>query len=110
MCLEGEILNEMRERMVKSFLDTIVLTKLREQDSPMSGYDVITFINKKFRMLVSSGNIYYLLYSMERDGLIKGSWSKRKRVYTLTEKGEKKIKAILEAKEKILSLMASLFV
>jgi len=105
-------LNEMHERMVKSFLDTIVLAKLRERDSPMSGYDVITLIHKKFRILVSSGTVYSLLYSMERDGLIIGRWvgSRRKRVYTLTEKGEEKIKAILEAKEKILGIMVNLFI
>ena len=96
--------------MVKSFLDTIVLAKLREQDSPMSGYDVITLIHKKFGILVSSGTVYALLYSMERDGLIRGRLSQRKRVYMLTEKGEKKIKALLEAKEKILGLMVNLFI
>jgi len=77
-------------RMVKSFLDAIVLDKLRERDNPISGYDVVTFIHKKFYILVSSGTVYALLYSMERDGLIRGMWSQRKRVYTLTEKGEEK--------------------
>jgi len=108
--LGREILNEMDERMVKSFLDAIVLAELKERDNPMSGYDAIAFIHEKFRILVSSGTIYALLYSLERDGLISGMWSQRKRVYTLTEKGEKKIKAILEAKEKILGLMANLFI
>ncbi|MFQ6081259.1 MAG: PadR family transcriptional regulator [Candidatus Bathyarchaeia archaeon] len=108
--MEREILNEMHERLVKSFLDMIVLAKLRRRDSPMSGYDVVTLIHKKFRMLVSSGTVYSLLYSMERDGLIRGRWSQRKRVYTLTERGEKKIKAILEAKEKILGIMVNLFI
>jgi len=108
--LESEILNEMHERIVRSFLDTIVLVKLRERDSPMSGYDVVTLIDKKFRMLVSSGTVYSLLYCMERDGLIRGMWSRRKRVYTLTDKGEKKIKAILEAKDKILGLMVNLLI
>jgi len=100
----------MHRRMVKSFLDAIVLAKLREQDSPMSGYDVIASIHKKFRILVSSGTVYALLYSMERDGIIRGRSSQRKRVYTLTEKGEKKIKAILEAKDKILGLMVNLLI
>jgi len=108
--LEREILNEMHERMAKSFLDAIVLAKLRDRDNPMSGYDVVTFIHKKFHMLFSSGTVYSLLYSMERDGLIRGMWNQRRRVYTLTDKGEKKIKAILEAKEKILGLMANLFI
>lgn len=108
--MERELLREMQERIVKTFMDTIVLAKLRGHDEPMSGYDVITFIHKKFGILVSSGTVYSHLYSLERDGLIKGRSSQRKRVYTLTDKGEKKIKAISEAKEKILGLMVNLFI
>jgi len=110
--LEREILNEMHERMVKSFLDAIVLVKLRERDRPMSGHDVFKLVHRKFRVRISSGTVYSLLYSMERNGLIRGRWvgSQRKRVYTLTEKGEEKIKAILETKGKILGLMVNLLI
>ncbi len=74
----------------------------------MSGYDIIGFIHNKFRMLVSSGTVYSLLYSMEREGLIKGRWNQRKRVYMLTEKGEETIKAVLNAKNEIQSLVKRL--
>jgi len=105
--LEREILNEMRERIVNSFMDIVVLANLK--NGSMSGYDVVTFIHDEFHILFSSGTVYSLLYSLERNGLIIGRWSQRKRVYTLTDKGEKKIKAILEAKQKILDLIMSLF-
>jgi len=110
--LEREILNEMHERMVKSFLDAIVLVKLKERDRTMSGHDVFKLVHRKFRVWISSGTVYALLYSMERNGLIRGRWvgSRRKRVYTLTEKGEEKIKAILETKDKILGLMVNLLI
>lgn len=98
---ETEILAELHERLVKSFMDIIVLTKLRESNDPMSGYDIIRFIHKKFHTLVSSGTVYALLYSMERDGLIEGRSISRKRVYTITEKGEKTIETILKSKEEI---------
>jgi DNA-binding PadR family transcriptional regulator len=107
--LERELLSEMQERIVKAFLDIIVLAKLREEHEPVSGYDVITFIHKKFGILVSSGTVYSILYSMERDGVLKGRFSQRKRVYTLADKGENKIKAISEAKKKILGLVVNLF-
>ncbi len=77
----------------------LVFSELR--NGATSGYDVIAFIHNKFRLLVSSGTVYSLLYSLERDGLIKGDWQQRKRVYTLTEKGEATIKAILSANDKI---------
>jgi DNA-binding PadR family transcriptional regulator len=74
----------------------------------MSGYDAIAFIHNKFGILISSGTVFSLLYSLERDGLIKGMWAKRKRVYELTEKGEKTIEVVLNADDKIKSLITTL--
>jgi len=104
--LESEVLKKMHRRMVKSFMDVLILAELR--NSPMSGYDVIAYIHNKFGILVSSGTVYSLLYSMERDNLIRGVWAKRKRVYELTEKGERNIEAILNANDKIKTLMTNL--
>jgi DNA-binding PadR family transcriptional regulator len=104
--LESEVLKRMHRRMVKSFMDILILAELR--NSPMSGYDVIAYIHNKFGILVSSGTVYSLLYSMERDNLIRGIWAKRKRVYELTEKGERNIETILNANDKIKSLMTNL--
>jgi len=104
--LESEVLKRMHRRMVKSFMDILILAELK--NSPMSGYDVIAYIHNKFGILVSSGTVYSLLYSMERDNLIRGIWAKRKRVYELTEKGERNIEAILNANDKIKGLMTNL--
>jgi len=100
------VLRDMHRRIIKNFLDILVLAELR--NGPMSGYDVIAFIHNKFRLLVSSGTVYSMLYALERDGLIAGVWNQRKRVYKLTEKGEETIKAIMSANDKIQYLMASL--
>jgi len=100
------VLKKMHRRIIKNFLDVLVLAELR--NGPLSGYDVIAFIHNKFRLLVSSGTVYSLLYSLERDGLIAGSWSQRKRIYKLTDKGEETIKAIMNANDKIQYLMTSL--
>jgi len=104
--LEGKILKKMHERIIKSFMDIIILTELR--NGPMSGYDVISFIHNKFRLLVSSGTVYSLLYSLERNGLIEGTWNERKRVYKLAEKGRKTIDTILSANDKIKNFITSL--
>jgi len=100
------VLKKMHRRIIKNFLDVLILAELR--NGPMSGYDVIAFIHNKFRLLVSSGTVYSLLYSLERDGLISGSWNQRKRVYKLTGKGEETIRAIMNANDKIQYLMTSL--
>jgi len=91
--LEKETLKKMQTRIVKNFLDIIIMAELRNRN-PLSGYDVIDFIHKKFDILISSGTVYALLYYMEREGLIKGVWVQRKRAYTLTDKGRETINAI----------------
>lgn len=104
--LEAKILKKIHERMIKSFMDIIIMSELRS--APLSGYDVISYINTKFSILVSSGTVYALLYSPERNGLIEGIWVEKKRTYKLTEKGEKTIATILNSHEKIAGFMSTL--
>ena len=104
--LEGKILKKMHERIIKNFMDIIILAELR--NGPLSGYDVISFIHNRFHLLVSSGTVYSLLYSLERNCLIEGTWNERKRVYRLTEKGEKTIDTILSANDKIRNFITGL--
>jgi len=104
--LEGKILKKMHERIIKNFMDIIILAELRS--GPLSGYDVISFIHGKFHLLVSSGTVYSLLYSLERNGLIEGTWNERKRVYRLTDKGVRTIETVLSANDKIKNFMTGL--
>lgn len=96
-------MKSMHERLLKNFMDVLVMARLRNND--MSGYDVIAYIYKKFNFLISSGTIYSLLYSMERDGLIKGKKTNRKRIYTLTDKGKETLKVIQNANDPIQNFM-----
>src|SRR3989304_9817894 len=104
--LEGRILKKMHERIIKNFMDIIIMTELR--NGPLSGYDVISYIHSKFNLLISSGTIYSLLYSLERNGLVEGVWDERKRIYKLTEKGKKTIETILNANDKIKGLLTNI--
>jgi DNA-binding PadR family transcriptional regulator len=87
-------------------MDIIIMTELR--NSSLSGYDVISYIHNKFNLLVSSGTVYSLLYSLERNGLVEGVWEERKRVYKLTQKGEKTINTLLNAGDKIKGFMTNI--
>jgi DNA-binding PadR family transcriptional regulator len=89
----------LKRRTVQDFMDIFILSEM--QKSSLSGYDVIAFIHRKFGVLMSSGTVYSLLYALEREGLIKGVWNQRKRVYELAEKGEQNIKVIAKANEEI---------
>jgi DNA-binding PadR family transcriptional regulator len=103
---ESRIIKKMHERVIKNFMDTIIMAEL--QNGPISGYDVITFIHNKFGFLASSGTVYSLLYSLERNGLVEGVWIERKRVYKLTEKGAKTITTILNSQESIKGFLSTI--
>ena len=102
----SKILEKLRRRAIKNFMDILILTEIKKRS--LSGYDVIAHVHKRFGILVSSGTIYSLLYSLERDGLIKGAWNQRKRVYELTEKGEKNIKLITKANNEIQNFLKNI--
>jgi len=106
--LPTKIAEKLHRRVIKSFMDILILAELK--NGSMSGYDIIDVIHKKFGILMSSGTIYSLLYSMERDGLIKGIWNQRKRVYTLAEKGEQNTKVIEKANEEIQIFLRNMLV
>ena len=104
--LESKTLRKIHERIIKNFMDIIIMTELR--NASLSGYDFISYIHNKFNLLVSSGTVYSLLYSLERNGLIEGVWEERKRVYKLTPKGEKTIDTLLGASDKIKGFMTNI--
>jgi len=97
---------KLRKRTIKSFMDILILAELK--NGSMSGYDIIGFVHKRFGILMSSGTVYSLLYSMEREGLIKGVSNQRKRVYILTEKGERNIQVVTKANEEIQSFLRNM--
>jgi len=104
--LVSKTAEKLRRRVIKNFMDILILSELKK--GPMSGYDIIGLIHRRFGVLVSSGTVYSLLYSMERNGLIKGVWNQRKRVYILAEKGEQNIKVLTKANEEIQSFLRNM--
>jgi len=104
--MESEILMEMHRRVVTNFLDILILLKLRNGSS--SGYDIISYIHKRFDMLISSGTVYSCLYHLERDGLIRGYCAQRKKMYVLSEKGSETAKTLLSMRDKILGLVLNI--
>jgi len=106
--LESEILVEMNKRIVADFLDMLILLKLR--NGSLNGYDTVSYIRKRFNTLISSGTVYSCLCRLERDELIKEEGSERKRVFTLTQKGEERVKTLLSMRDKILGLVVNLFI
>jgi len=99
---------ELRVRIVKDLLDAFVLATLKNKGIPISGYDVIHSVRREFDIIISSGTVYTLLYSMERENLIKGEKKGGRRVYTLTKKGDRIIETVLAENRKIAILVEKL--
>lgn len=77
---------EVRARCVKSLMELVVLTALK--NARMCGYGFITFVYDRFRVLLSPGTVYPSLESLRSKGLITEEQTERKKIYTLTRKGE----------------------
>lgn len=106
--MESETAEQIRERLIKEFLDTLILVKLTK-GRPLSGYDIIALVRYEFGILLSAGTVYSVLHSMETEGLIVSASEGRTNVYFLTDKGKETIKAISSAKQKIISVVSNLF-
>ena len=104
--MTSKIVENLRRRTIKTFMDMLILGEL--QDKQLSGYDIIGLIHKRFNILVSSGTVYSLLYSLERDGLVVADPENRKRVYVLTDKGKRTLETVGRANVEINGLVQNL--
>jgi DNA-binding PadR family transcriptional regulator len=95
----SNLLEKLQTRVIQDFMDIFILAEMKGDS--LSGYDAIGLIHRRFGLLVSSGTVYSLLYSLERDGWIRGVWNDRKRVYELAEKGERDMKVIAKVNEEV---------
>jgi len=104
---ESELLTKMHRRIVSNFLDLSILLKLR--NGSLSDQDILSYVPKRFDVVVSPGTIYSCLHHLEEEELIKAKWNNKKKVYTLTEKGEQRIKTLTNMTDKILGLVVNVF-
>lgn len=89
-----KIIKGFREKVVKDFLDVLVLKSVKE-GSELTGYKMMKELSGKLGILLSSGTLYSSLHSLERKGLVVKSDMKSRKVYSLTPKGERFINALL---------------
>ena len=103
---ENPAFAEFRFKLIKDLLEYIILKYLREQ-SRVSGYELTGWMNRDYGVLVSPGTIYLKLYSLERQGLIRGVQQGRRREFTITKKGRETIDGILSEPvgEKFLTML-----
>jgi DNA-binding PadR family transcriptional regulator len=98
---------EMRERIIRSFMDLIILKELRTREG-MSGYEVTAILHKRFHTLPSPGSVYSVLYGLEKKGLIECSTNSGKKVYKLTKKGNEETRKNLHSLNGILLMIKTI--
>ena len=104
--MKSEVILKFRRRLLREFLDLILLSELRNRS--LSGYDALSFVHNKYDYLVSSGTVYSLLYSLERDGLVEGRVFGPKRMFELTNTGKEMITSILTTNDDVFVLAKKL--
>lgn len=78
---------ETTETFAKNNLEIITLYLLSKK--PMCGYDMIKTISQQFHCFLSQGTVYPLLYSLEKEGILKVERNVKTKIYSLTEEGGK---------------------
>jgi DNA-binding PadR family transcriptional regulator len=105
---KSDTVTDLDARLIQNFMDIIVL-KLLGNTHLTSGYDLIRHFHQRFHMLVSSGTVYSMLYSLERQGFLEGNFDGRRRVYKLTRQGEEFLNRICMTHERSYAVFSSIF-
>jgi DNA-binding PadR family transcriptional regulator len=104
----GLSIDVMQNRIVKEFLDIIILLELKDKGE-LSGYDFAVLQHKKFNFALSPGTVYATLYAMERRGLIEGHNDTKKTVFCLTDKGNASLENLKQMTPELTDFMKCLF-
>jgi PadR family transcriptional regulator PadR len=93
--MRGIALLGMKAEELKGHLDVLILAVLAK--GPLHGYAVIESLKRRSGgvLALPEGTIYPALHRLEADGLLDSEWStasgRRRRVYSLTKRGEKEL-------------------
>jgi len=100
-------LREVKKRILRGFLDVVIACLLAEK--PSWGYEIISEIHNKFHILLSPGNIYPVLHSLERNGYIRSYEKHRRRFYEITDRGREWLNQIVSMCETVTTMMREHF-
>ena len=84
------------KELIKGSTSMLILSLLKEND--MYGYEMIKNLKEKSENVfeLKEGTLYPILHSLEEKGFIKSYWDKttpkKRKYYSITEKGKKQLK------------------
>jgi DNA-binding PadR family transcriptional regulator len=106
--MKAKMLKEIQRSLIKNFLDTVVMAKLKRASEPMNGYEFVEYVQQRYGILISAGTMYTMLYYLERQGMLKGEWRSGKRVYSLTAQGGRTVDKVMDSREEIQRFLGTL--
>lgn len=95
-----KVMKEMEAKLVRAFLDQIILSTLREKDR-LDSDEIVKLMQNKLNGLLSLGIVYSSLEIMVLRGLINDEWVNDRHSYTLTNKGKRALDVLIGARDKI---------
>jgi DNA-binding PadR family transcriptional regulator len=97
-----------KTRVIKEFLDVIILCELAERKE-LTGYEIAVLGRDKFGIALSPGTVYMTIYAMERRGLIEGKNDGKKTNFCLTAEGESTLGEIAVIRGELMNFIKRLF-
>ncbi|MGA7627124.1 MAG: response regulator [Methanoregula sp.] len=74
--------------VIKKSLEPVVLSLL---EKPMSGYDIVHEIQRRYKVLIPQARVYTILHDLLKDGYLEVEVSGKSKLFCLTEKGKKHV-------------------
>jgi len=87
--------------MIKGYLKILFLKKLKNKDC--TGYDFMQSAEKVLGKKPSAGSVYPLLKQLLSEKFIKAREEDRKKIYSITKKGEKLLIDLTKEKKRLIS-------
>jgi DNA-binding PadR family transcriptional regulator len=106
--VETELLRQMNERIVKNFLDILILIELKR--GPLCDSELAKGLHEKVGEVADSNLVESNLSFLTKEGNITNRTLENRKFYALTTQGKEKVKTVLDSKNKILGLFLNLFI
>ena len=95
------------DQIIKKHLDVIILKALSKEQ--LSSYSIISFVHRKYGVLLGAGMVYNLLRSLEKRHIIKAKRTRRAKCYVLDKKGEEILEIIVNNRNRIRNAVNKVF-
>lgn len=96
-----------RERFLKAFLDVVIMVETAQR-SVISATAAIAFLYKSYNVHVSAGTIYPIVYKLRKDGYLRQLPYGAKKLFVLTNSGEKAVETFLGEMDEVCSIITTL--